>query len=63
MPPPSGKSPKESTAAKMLREQADEERRKKALTNAATNTRGSVSIAADSTPARKRREAEDDPAQ
>eukprot|EP00972_Heterocapsa_arctica_P036248 5334202-Heterocapsa_arctica.AAC.1 len=58
MPPP-----KESTAAKLLREQADEERQKKAIKSAASNTRGQVSIAAESTPARKRREAEADPAQ
>eukprot|EP00972_Heterocapsa_arctica_P085720 12631317-Heterocapsa_arctica.AAC.1 len=58
MPPP-----KESTAAKLLREQADAERHKKAVKTAASNTRGHASIADESTPARKRREAEVDPAQ
>eukprot|EP00972_Heterocapsa_arctica_P094851 13988245-Heterocapsa_arctica.AAC.1 len=49
---------KESHAAKLLRENAEEERQKKAITAAAART--GTAFAEGSTPARKRREAEEE---
>eukprot|EP00972_Heterocapsa_arctica_P097549 14392783-Heterocapsa_arctica.AAC.1 len=49
---------KESTAARLLREGAEEERHNKTLATAATNTRQATSFAEGSTPSRKRQEAE-----